>query len=184
MKKLIPIIIIIAASIIMFFVFKPEAKAPVAGLQNNSNAMNITSPIFKENGNIPPLYTCDDKNINPPLQIWNAPEGTKSFALIVDDPDAVMAGSAWAHWIVWNIPADTKSIGEDSVPGVQGKTDFGKAEYGGPCPPNGTHRYSFRVYALDAMLELPEGSMITDLIPAMQNHILDQSELVGLYQHL
>ena len=176
MKKLIPIIIIIAASIAMFFVFKPEAKAPV------KNVMNITSPAFQENENMPPLYTCDSKNINPPLQIWNVPEGTKSFALILDDPDAMMAGSTWVHWIMWNIPADTKSIGEDSAPGVQGKTDFGKAGYGGPCPPTGTHRYSFRVYALDIMPGLSEGSTVTDLIPAMQGHILGQSELVGLYQ--
>jgi Raf kinase inhibitor-like YbhB/YbcL family protein len=180
MKKLLPIIIIIIAGGLIFFTIKLKIFTP----SSNTQVMNITSPAFKNNENLPPLYTCDSKNINPPLQIWNVPEKTKSLALIVDDPDAVMAGSAWVHWIVWDIPADTKSIAENSVPGVQGKTDFGKAGYGGPCPPTGTHRYSFRVYALDIMPGLSEGSTVTDLIPAMQGHILDQSELVGLYQHL
>jgi len=183
MKKSLPIIIILAIGIIMFFVFKPEVqRTPVTDLQNNSNTMNISSTAFGHNEKIPSKYTCDGKNINPPLTIANVPKNTKSLALIMDDPDAL--SGTWVHWISWNIDPETTAIYEKSILGVEGITSFGKAGYGGPCPPAGTHHYSFRLYALDTMLDLTEGSTIADLIKAMQGHILDQSELVGLYQHL
>ncbi len=110
--------------------------------------MQITSSAFKDREAIPMNYTADGEDISPPLSIRDVPEGTKSLALIVDDPDAPMG--TWDHWIVFNIPSDTREIAEGSAPeGIRGMNDFGKLEYGGPAPPSGTHRYKFKIYALD-----------------------------------
>ena len=143
--------------------------------------MKIASSAFENNAQIPSKYTCDAENINPPLEISEIPEGTVSLALLVDDPDAP-AGD-WVHWLVWNIPPSTESIAEGSAPqGVEGTTDFGKTEWGGPCPPSGTHRYFFKLYALDTELDLPETAKKVDLLNAMDGHVLEQVEIVGLYQ--
>lgn len=130
------------------------------------------------NGVIPVKYTCDGADINPPLRIEGIPEGTHSLVLIVDDPDA--PGGTWDHWIVWNIPL-VETIEEDSVPGTEGLNDFKTQSYGGPCPPSGTHRYFFKVYALDTTLDLPTTSTKTDVEQAMIGHILANGELIGLY---
>jgi len=127
---------------------------------------------------IPSKYTCDGYNVNPPLNIRGIPEGTKSLVLIVDDPDAPIG--TWVHWVVWNIPPK-EEIGEDSVPGTEGLNDFRKHSYGGPCPPSGTHRYFFKVYALDTKLDLKRNSRKRDVERAMKGHILAQGQLVGLY---
>ena len=127
---------------------------------------------------IPKKYTCDDRDINPSLNIEDLPKETKSLALIVDDPDASMG--TWVHWVVWNIPP-AKEILEDSVPGTEGVNDFRKHSYGGPCPPSGTHRYFFKVYALDTKLELSPNSKKRDLEKAMEGHILAKGEIIGLY---
>lgn len=118
------------------------------------DTLKVTSNAFAAGGKIPKKYTCDDANISPPLQIENIPPGAKSLALIVDDPDA--PGGTWSHWLVWNIDPHASEIRENSVPrnGMQGTTDFGSAKYGGPCPPSGSHRYYFKVYALDTTLSL------------------------------
>lgn len=138
----------------------------------------IASPAFENNKPIPRKYSCDGEDVNPPLSIEGVPEGTKSLVLIVDDPDAPMG--TWDHWIVWNIQP-TNRIGENTVPGVEGLNSFRKHSYGGPCPPSGTHRYFFKVYALDTKLSLNPDSKKRDVENAMKAHILASSELVGLY---
>jgi len=142
--------------------------------------LSVTSPAFENNQLIPAKYTCDGDDINPPLTIEGIPEGTKTLALIIDDPDAPMG--TWDHWIVWNIPATTSKIAENTVPGTEGMNDFRKRSYGGPCPPYGTHRYFFKVYALDVKLDLSPTSRKSDLEKAMQGHVLAKGELVGLYR--
>lgn len=143
-------------------------------------AMNITSPEFVHNGHIPRRFTCQGDDINPALKISEVPAGAKSLALVVDDPDAPMG--TWVHWVVFNLSPTTTSIPQKSVPGTQGVNDFRRLDYGGPCPPSGTHRYFFKIYALDSLLNLREGVSKRDLEHAMQGHILAKSELVGLYQ--
>lgn len=141
--------------------------------------MVITSPVFKNNEMIPRKYTCDGADVNPTLNIRGMPRKAESLVLIVDDPDAPMG--TWDHWIVWNIPPEER-IEENSVPGIEGLNDFRKRSYGGPCPPSGTHRYFFRVYALDAMLDLKPNSRKRDVERAMRGHILAQGEIIGLYR--
>jgi Raf kinase inhibitor-like YbhB/YbcL family protein len=138
----------------------------------------LKSPAFENNTQIPAKYTCDGKDISPPLTIERLPKETKSMALIVDDPDAPMG--IWDHWIVWNIAPTTK-IEENQVPGSEGTNSFRKQSYGGPCPPSGTHRYFFKIYALDTLLNLKPSSQKKDLEKAMQDHIIAQGQLVGLY---
>jgi Raf kinase inhibitor-like YbhB/YbcL family protein len=142
--------------------------------------LSVESPAFENNKLIPAKYTCDGDDVNPPLTIEGVPEGTKTLALIVDDPDAPMG--TWDHWIVWNIPATTSKIAENTVPGTEGMNDFRKRSYGGPCPPSGTHRYFFKVYALDVKLDLSPTSRKRDVEKAMQGHVLAKGELVGLYR--
>ena len=141
--------------------------------------LTISSPAFKNNNKIPPKYTCSGEDVNPQLDITGIPEETKSLVLIIDDPDAPMGN--WVHWIVWNI-SPTNMIKEKSVPGVEGINDFGKHSYGGPCPPSGTHRYFFKVAALDTELSLQVHTRKKDLEYAMTGHILAKGELVGLYK--
>ena len=140
--------------------------------------MHITSPAFEHNGRVPPKYSCNGANTNPPLMIEDIPPGTKSVAIIVDDPDA--PGGTFLHWLIWDI-APTTEIAENSAPGTEGKNDFGKVAYGGPCPPSGTHRYFFRVHALSTTVNLAEGSSRDDLERAMNGYILAEAELIGLY---
>jgi Raf kinase inhibitor-like YbhB/YbcL family protein len=128
---------------------------------------------------MPSRFTCDGLNINPPLDIGRIPEHTKSIALIIDDPDA--PHTTFIHWVVWNIPVTTH-IEEDSIPGTEGRNDFHRNHYGGPCPPSGTHRYFFKVYALDSLLDLKAGSAKKELLEAMEGHILGYGELIGLYK--
>lgn len=145
------------------------------------SALSIESSAFPQNGMIPPKYTCDGPDVNPPLSIGNIPEKTKSLALIVDDPDAPRG--TWVHWVIWNLGPGTKEIPENSVPqgALQGTNDFRKQTYGGPCPPSGIHRYFFKLYALDAALSLKAGATKAQLEEAMKGHILGQAELLGRY---
>ena len=140
--------------------------------------LKVTSSALEHKGLIPRKYTCDGTDVNPPLNIDGLPEGTASLVLIVDDPDAPMG--TWDHWVVWNIPP-VQEIEEDSVPGVEGLNDFRKHSYGGPCPPSGTHRYFFKVYALDTKLVLSPNSRKKDVERAMKGRILAKGEIVGLY---
>lgn len=143
--------------------------------------MNISSSAFADRGSIPSKYTCDGANSSPPLAFASVPAGAKSLALVVDDPDA--PGGTFDHWIVWNIPPNTTSIGEGQSPqGTSGRNGFGKSGYGGPCPPNGEHRYQFKLYALDTTLNLPAGASKADLERAMNGHTLAQAQIVGRYR--
>jgi Raf kinase inhibitor-like YbhB/YbcL family protein len=144
--------------------------------------MTITSTAFQHNEYIPSEYTCDGINHNPPLTFSKVPKEAKSLVLIVEDPDA--PSQEFTHWLVYNIPPATIQILENQVPlgSTLGMTDFGKAEYGGPCPQSGTHRYFFGLYALDTILDLPEGASKEKVQEAMKDHIIESAELIGLYK--
>jgi Raf kinase inhibitor-like YbhB/YbcL family protein len=152
--------------------------AVIASFAAEGARMKITSSAFQEGGNIPSKFTCDGSDTSPPLQITGVPSETKSLVLIADDPDA--PSGLFTHWLVWNIPPQTNSISEGSAPkGVQGANDFGKSGYKGPCPPPGTHRYSFKIFALDRELDLRSGAKRRQLDAAMKGHVIAQGELVG-----
>ena len=154
--------------------------AMIASFAAEGAGMKITSSAFQEGGNIPSKFTCDGSDTSPPLQITGVPSEAKSLVLIADDPDA--PGGLFIHWLVWNIPPQTNSIEEGSAPkGVQGTNDFGKSGYRGPCPPPGTHRYSFKIYALDRELDLRGGAKRSQLDAAMKGHVVAQGVLVGRY---
>src|SRR6056297_2349089 len=144
--------------------------------------MRIKSSAFKHTETIPSKYTCDGDDISPPLKIEEVPEEAKSLVLIVDDPDAPVG--IWTHWTVWNINPKIEKIEEDSVPegAVEGMTNFGSTGYGGPCPPGGEHRYFFKLYALDSELELDSSVDAEELEEAMNKHIIEKAELVGIYE--
>ena len=142
--------------------------------------MKLTSPDFKEGQPIPREHSCDGSDISPALAIEDVPAGAKSLALIMDDPDAPMG--TWVHWVVWNIPVDKKQIQKGEQLSNQGITDFGKPGYGGPCPPSGTHRYFFKLYALDTELELGAETTKKDLEKAMEGRILAEAKLMGTYK--
>jgi Raf kinase inhibitor-like YbhB/YbcL family protein len=143
--------------------------------------MLLTSPAFKDGGMIPKKFTCDGGGINPELQIQNVPAGAKSLALIMHDPDAPMPGG-FTHWVVWNIAPTTAVIKEESVPPGAGE-GMNSASHGyfPPCPHSGTHHYEFHLYALDMMLGLPEATGKAELEAAVRTHVLEQTQLVGLY---
>lgn len=140
--------------------------------------ITVTSPSFKNNDFIPAQYTCDGRNISPAVKLEHIPTEAVTLAIIVEDPDA--PAGTWVHWVVWNIPV-THLIKENEIHGIQGLNDFGNNRYGGPCPPSGTHRYLFKVYALDSVLNLPTNTRKIDLEKAMSGHILGFGELMGLY---
>jgi len=140
--------------------------------------LKVSSIEFQNEEMIPLKYTCDGRNINPPLDIEHIPEEAKCLALIVDDPDAPIG--TWVHWVVWNIPV-THHIKKNEVHGTEGINDFQQHHYAGPCPPSGTHRYFFKVYALDALLDLPANTKKLKLEKAMSEHIIAFGELIGLY---
>ncbi len=149
--------------------------------------IQVTSTAFAEGELIPPDYTADGPNISPPLQWQGAPEAAVSIALINDDPDAPVG--TWAHWVLYNLPGDTTSLPENIPPdetldngGVHGTTDFGRIGYGGPAPPSGTHRYYFKIYALDSMLDLAPGATKAQVEKAMKGHVLAEGQLMGKYK--
>lgn len=156
--------------------------------------MRLSSTAFAPGAPIPPRYTGEGADVSPPLAWDGVPDGVKSFALICDDPDAVrVAGRVWDHWLIWNIPGSARSLPEnvakkeepDNVPGArQGLNSWPRLGYNGPLPPPGTgvHRYRFRLYALDTMLDLPARARRADLERALKGHILAEAELVGTYE--
>lgn len=143
--------------------------------------MQITSQEFAEFHSIPERYTCQGKNVSVPLTFRDFPKETVTYAIIVDDPDA--PSGIFTHWVAWNIPVDQRGIKEGQEPPNEGKNSYNVIGYKGPCPPPGkTHRYFFKVFALDTVLDLPQGSTKEELEKAMKGHILDQAELVGTFQ--
>ncbi|MEO5951366.1 MAG: YbhB/YbcL family Raf kinase inhibitor-like protein, partial [Chloroflexia bacterium] len=154
-------------------------------ITNISPSIPVTSSAFKANQPIPQKYACNGDNVSPPLQWGDTLPDTKSFALIMDDPDAP---NTYVHWVVYGLPSTARSLPENVPPdveiaggGKQGSNGSGKSAYGGPCPPSGAHHYFFKLYALDTMLDLPAGSTKSQLEQAMKGHILAYGELVGLY---
>ncbi len=143
------------------------------------NPLVVSSAAFQNNELIPIQYTCDGKNLSPSLEIEHIPMEAKCLALIMDDPDAPRG--TWVHWVAWNIPV-THHLEENEVHGLEGLNDFQKHHYGGPCPPSGTHRYFFKIYALDALLDLPSDTRKEQLENAMNNHVIAFGELIGLYK--
>ena len=142
----------------------------------------LTSSAFSGGQQIPAKYTCDGEDISPPLQWSEPPAGTQSLALIMDDPDAPVG--TWDHWLLFNLPASSRSLPEQAgmpAGSAAGKNSWGRTGYGGPCPPRGTHRYFFKLYALDTTLALPAGTNKSQLLQAMAGHILAQTELMGTY---
>ena len=151
-------------------------------------SLEITSPAFVNAGSIPSDFSCAGRDISPALTWTEPPAGTQSFALIMDDPDAPMG--TWVHWVLYNIPASTRDLKEAtptdaqlSDGSLQGKTSAGSTGYHGPCPPSGTHRYFFKLYALDSMLPLSTNADKKELLAAMEGHILANAELMGTFSH-
>ena len=153
--------------------------------------MKLSSPNFQHQGQIPKAYTCDGKDISPALAWSGAPEGTGSFALIVDDPDApdpLNPKMTWVHWVIYNLPSTADSLSEGVTPEnlpegtLDGVNDWKKTGYGGPCPPIGTHRYVFKLYAIDRVLPDLEHPTKDRLLSAMGEHVLAEAELIGLYR--
>ena len=150
-------------------------------------SLSLTSRAFQEGESIPAAYTCEGQDISPPLAWTDPPAGTKSVALISDDPDA--PGKTWVHWVMYNIPPSVHQLPEAFPPDQeqadgtrQGLTDFGRVGYGGPCPPSGMHRYFFTLYAIDTILALPSGATKSQVEAAMKGHILAQAYLMGTYR--
>ena len=149
-------------------------------------SFELTSSVFAPGEPIPLKYTCDGEDISPPLQWGDPPPGTQSFALISDDPDAPVG--TWVHWVLYNLPAETRALSEAVPPDADlpdgsrhGKNSWSRLGYGGPCPPGGTHRYFFKLYALDTVLGLDAGANKKQLLQAMEGHILAQTEVMGVY---
>ena len=144
--------------------------------------LTIFSPSFAHKAEIPQRYTCDGRDITPPLTIDSAPAGTQSLALIMFDPDAPVG--IWTHWVLWNIPPNTRELKENQLPAgaIQGTNSWKRTGYGGPCPPSGSHRYFFMLYALDTTLKLAPGTTKADLERAMEGHIIARAELMGTYR--
>ena len=145
-----------------------------------SRTLTIKSPAFANNDFIPVKYSCNGANINPELIVSDIPEGTRSLALVIDDPDA--SKGTFDHWVMWNIPVKDK-IEEDSAPGAQGRNSKNENKYIGPCPPSGTHHYHFRIYALDTKLDLPVSTDKHELLKAIDGHILAVGLLTGLFKN-
>ena len=148
-------------------------------------ALQLVSSAFSEGGQIPPQYTCDGKDASPPLSWSGVPEGARSLALVCDDPDA---SKTWVHWVIFDLPPAAKGLPEAVATraevaggGAQGTNDFRKVGYGGPCPPSGTHRYFFKLYALDKELKLSSKATKADLERAMKGHVLAEAALMGRY---
>ncbi len=167
-----------------------EVVANPTDTRGNTMTMRLTSPSFAHLGRVPRLYTCEGKDISPALSWAGAPAGTKSFALIVDDPDAPdpeHPRTVWVHWVLYNLPASATGLGEAVKPDalaagtLQGTNDWGRTGYGGPCPPIGRHRYFFKLYALDIVLPDLKKPNKARLESSIQGHVLAQTELVGTY---
>ncbi len=187
MKKYLFFLIVIIIIGFPFIIYKSEffskgqndfTKEPKVSMQSS---LKIESNAFLDGELIPPKYTCDGENIIPPLLISNVPENAKSLVLIVDDPDAPMG--IWNHLLLWNIDPSIYRIDEGKLPenAQIGKNDFGKNEYGGPCPPSGTHRYFFKLFALDTTLDLDINSGRKELDKKMEGHIITSASLMGRY---
>jgi len=157
----------------------PLAVAPNAPAGTVVAPLTVTSTAFTEGGAIPSRFTCEGDGTSPPIAWSDPPANTKSFAVVVEDPDA--PSKTFTHWIVYDLAPSTRSLAEGSRTAREGENDFGKTGYGGPCPPSGKHRYVFRVFALDALLGDLGHAKAADLAKAMNGHVLGQGNLTGTY---
>lgn len=169
----------------------PPGQPPIVAAEERTMTMTLTSPAFRQNGEIPAQYTCQGADVSPPLEWSGVPANTKSLALIVDDPDAPDPAApklTWVHWVLYNIPPTATRLPDgaaaQALPGGtrEGINDFKRAAYGGPCPPVGRHRYFHKLYALDTVLPDLKGPSKAALEKAMQGHVLTHAELIGTYQ--
>jgi Raf kinase inhibitor-like YbhB/YbcL family protein len=170
----------------MCIIFCQNSRHVLAQIEGEET-MRLTSTIFEEGGMIPAKYSCDSMDVSPPLSWESIPDGTKSLALICDDPDAPVG--TWVHWVLFNLPPHEKGLSENihaqsELPNGarQGINDFRKIGYGGPCPPSGMHRYFFKLYALDTIFDLEGDPTKADLEEAMHGHIIAECQLMGKYQ--
>jgi Raf kinase inhibitor-like YbhB/YbcL family protein len=154
------------------------AASPSMEAPSMPNSITVTSTAFTEGGSIPSRHTCDADDVSPPLAWSNVPEGTAAFALVVDDPDA----RGWIHWIVADIPAETTMLAEGTASGTEGRNDFRRAGWGGPCPPSGSHRYAFEVFALREPLGLAAGFSPDELRSAMEGRVIGSGRLTASYR--
>jgi len=175
------IIIIIILAAAGWWLFN-QPSAPIT-IQNTFNmGLQLTSPAWADGGVIPQTYTCDGEDMSPPLEINNVPVGAKSLALVVDDPDA--PSGSFIHWLVWNIKPSAKSLMEGKIPAEAsaGSSSFGRVGYGGPCPPEGDHRYIFKLLALNLELDLPASTTIKEFNQAIAGHVIEEATLTGTYR--
>ena len=176
-------LLVAAAAITLLFAKKEAPKTMETQTNNPKSSLKLFSQVFRDGAAIPVQYTCKGQNVNPPLNIMGVPDGAKSLALIIHDPDAV--GGDFVHWTAWDIPTSAETITVNSVPAgaIQGLNSSGRNQYMGPCPPagTGTHRYIFELYALDKTLGLPGDTDRDELKMAMESHILAQHNLTGLF---
>ncbi len=179
MKKLILKILLLLV-VIAFIYFRFNNQTVITSYPDIT--MQLKSSAFENNAKLPERYTCDGAKVNPPLTFEGIPSEAKSLTLIFDDPDA--PSGDFVHWLLWNIKPETYNIGEHSVPpgAIQGLNGYSRYAYGEPCPPGGSHHYTFTLYALDAMLSIPNSSTKADLLVAMEHHILARAKLVGIYR--
>ena len=166
---------------------RQKVAQPATRPKQDKAEIKLTSTAFKDGESIPRPYTCDGVNISPPLEWSGVPGTAKTIAIVCDDPDA--PGGTWVHWVLYNLRAENIGLVENlpatenlKVGGIQGKNNFEKVGYDGPCPPSGTHRYFFRVYALDSELPLKAGATKAELMKAMEGHVLEQGQLMGTYR--
>ncbi len=165
---------------------KPAQPQATPATEQQKSEIKLTSTAFKEGEAIPRGYTCDGANVSPPLEWTGMPKSAKTIAIIADDPDA--PSGTFVHWVLYNLPAEGLGLIENTPPaetlkggGAQGKNDFEKIGYGGPCPPSGTHRYFFKLYALDSELPLKPGATKAEVEKAMEGHTIGQAQLMGTY---
>jgi len=192
-STVVPLVLVILASLLACS-NRTGSSAGTSVTQNqNQNQLQsakdikLTSTAFKEGESIPHQYTCDGVNVSPPLEWSGVPKSAKTVAMIADDPDA--PSGTWVHWILYNLPAENIGMVENlptgenlKAGGLQGKNDFGNVGYGGPCPPSGTHRYFFKIYALDGELPLKAGATKPEVEKAMEGHVMAQGQLMGTYR--
>jgi Raf kinase inhibitor-like YbhB/YbcL family protein len=174
MKKWLVLLLVMLGSILSTGALGKEVR--------KMEKLTVTSAAFAEGAAIASKYTCDGGDVNPPLAIGATPANTRSLALIMDDPDAPVG--TWVHWVAWDIPPQTREIPENGIPAgsQQGRNSWKRNDYGGPCPPSGTHRYYFKLYALDTTLALAPSATKADLERAMQGHVLAAGQLMGIYK--
>jgi len=166
--------LILLGALIALALLSPEREMEIA--------MNLTSSAFSHGQAIPVQYSCKGADVSPPLAWDEPPAGTRSFVLIMDDPDAPRG--TWDHWVIFNIPAERRALPEDFQPAeplVVGRNSWGRSDYGGPCPPSGTHRYFFRLYALDTPLSLSSNANKKEVLAALEGHALGMAELMGTF---